>query len=329
MQTVKFSGVDWSAGNLSGDEIADAGYQFGASYLSTDWRQLEQSEVDSMRRRNVGIVIVGEYDKLDTQGRQISAMLGGRESGKIQAHYAANRRKALSLPDRQPIYATLDVPPGIVPWTLVEGYMRGWGEELGGKQFAGGYGGYDFIDFLVENDLADYRWQTYAWSRGFIHPKTMLYQYDIYGNDVAGIDVDLNSAFVDNYGQAQEFEKPTQPVVIWVQPLHPDWFAESLAVRYPTVGKWKWNNQNLTLHPLRHNAHVRTRTWQYAAPDMESGHAGPLLKDGVKVSIERMVEVKDVHGRERTWVILGNGTWIPEDKLDLDFTITPRKKVQG
>lgn len=326
MQIVK-NGVDWSAGELTGEQLIEAGEEFAGRYLSKDWRGLRQSEVDSFRANKIGLIIIGEYDTIDSDGDQISAMLGGAEKGRNQALYADSIRKERGLPDLQPIFFTLDVPPGVVPWTSVRSYMLSAADALGGKQRVGMYSGYDGVAFSVDNDLADYHWQCSAWSNGRLHPKAMIYQYDIFGNFIHGIDVDLNKAFVENYGQTQAFEHTDPPAPIWIPAVHPEWFAQSLSVRYPSVGRWDWNGQTIVLDPIRHNAHTRRNTWQYAEPRADTaGHAGPKLEVGAKVNVERIGDVADVHGRDRTWVLTGNGTWIPEDTLDLDFSIVRRKK---
>lgn len=323
MTTIVRNGVDWSAGTIAGDVLAANHQDFACRYLSLDWRALKRSEVDSFRANNIGLVIIGEYDTVDSHDHQTSAMLGGAVNGGLQADYADDLRGRLGLPE-QPIYFTLDVPPGVVPWSSVAAYLKAAASKIG-KHRVGLYSGYDAIEFAVNNDLCDWFWQTYSWSGTRLHPKSHLYQYDIFGNYIDGVDVDLNKAFTENYGQTQAFEPETPQPPVWVLPMHPDWFASSLSVRYPQVERWDWKGQTLIMDTIRHNALTTRNTWQYSEPSTTSGHAGPKLVPGKKVNVERLTEVAGVHGVERSWVLTGNGTWIPEDTLNIDFTIRRRK----
>ena len=325
MSQIVLNGVDYSHGSLTGQQLQDAGQAFCCRYLANDSRGLRQFEVDSFRAKDIGLVIIGEYDKIDNNGNQVSAMLGGSVAGAAQARFADALRANLGLPNQQPIYFTLDVEPGSIPWADVRAYLLAAAEALGGRHRVGIYAGYDGIDFCVVEDLADWFWQTYAWSGGRFHPKNHLYQYDIYGEYIDGIDVDLNKAYAEHYGQTQMFENNV-PTPQWILPIHPDWFSSSLSIRYPTVGRFEWKGQTIVLDSIRHNAHTQRNTWQYAEPSTKSGHAGPQILKGRKVNVERIGEVDDEFGRPRTWVLTGQGTWIPEDTLDIDFTIKKKNK---
>lgn len=332
MATIVKNGLDWSAGTIDGKILRDNGWEFACRYLALDWRGLRQKEVDTFRANDVGIVLIAEYDTIDDHNHQSSAMLGGAVNGLVQAKYADDLRMRLGLPE-QPIYFTLDVQPGSVPWSFVEAYLRAAASALGGTHRIGLYAGYDGIQFAYERKLADFLWQTYAWSYDThgnpkLHPQAVLYQYDIYGESLASVDVDLNKAFAENYGQTQMFESVDPPPPTWLIPVHPDWFAASLSERYPSVGRWDYEGQKLVLDTIRHNALIVRRTWQYVGPSTESGHSGPILEVGAKVNVERITDITEVrHGKEirRTWVITGKGTWIPEDTLNLDFTIVRKK----
>jgi hypothetical protein len=62
------------------------------------------------------------------------------------------------------------------------------------------YGGIYICDQVYSHHRARWMWQTYAWSRGSLHPAANIYQYQ---NDVTigGARVDMDKAFGTNFGQ--------------------------------------------------------------------------------------------------------------------------------
>lgn len=332
MPQVQANGIDWSSGWTDGKTIRDAGYDFVGRYMSEDWRGLRAEEVTSYRANNVGIIAYAEYDTLSSDGSQNSDMMGGGVRGAAAASYGDGIRKKLGLADQMPLYFTLDVQPGVVPWSLVGAYLDAAADALKSKDRVGFYGGLAAIKWYL--DVWGGKWpnQTYAWSTDsdgnyVMDDRAILWQYDNYNNNVAGLDVDLNQAFAINYGQTQAFENVIQPVPLFITPKVPDWFSTALAQRYPTVGRWDWNKQTLILDPIRHNANLKRRSNQYSEPSVTSGHAGVLLEAGKKIHIERLTTVKGTlaeQHEDRQWVLTDRGTWIPESALDLDFTIRRR-----
>lgn len=333
MSTIVRNGIDYSAGWPAGGDIRAAGHDFACRYMGGDSRCLTLPEKQSLDEANVDIVAIGEYDKI-VNGEQVSAMEGGGASGGQHAMFADHYRAELLLPDQMPIYFTLDVAPGSVDWSLVGAYLDAAASELGSKDRVAFYGGLAAIEWYLDTWGGKWPWQTYAWSvRNGVYtmdPRTILWQYDIYGESVAGIDVDLNKAFVENFGQASMFNgAPPKPK--WAQPVHPDWYAASLSERYPTVGRWGWNGQRLILDCIRHNALALRRTWQYAEPTTSSKHAGAQIQVNDKVSIERLTRVQNVTTAGKTvtrdWCLTGDGTWVPEAALSIDVTVRRRRRA--
>ncbi len=64
----------------------------------------------------------------------------------------------------------------------------------------GVYGDYNVCKYLKDNNLVTYIWETYAWSSGLWEPRRNIEQY-LNGAYIGGVQVDLDHALTDNFGQ--------------------------------------------------------------------------------------------------------------------------------
>jgi hypothetical protein len=123
----------------------------------------------------------------------------GGSNGHRDVHTKAQGRKDAKVADRfvkqcgypnAPIYFAVDYDIKASDYKHVRAYFRGINSVIGAKR-AGVYGGYWALYAIMESDLADFGWQTSAWSGGKVHPRAHLYQ-NVYNKRVNGAGADYN-----------------------------------------------------------------------------------------------------------------------------------------
>lgn len=185
-------GVDYSWSRPSPFGLATAGKRFACRYLSYDpSKNLTRAEQQALAA--VGIAVVCNWEHTASGAR-------GRAAGHAQATEALRLARELGMPEDRPIYFSVDWDA--TPTDLggeVGDYFRGVASVIGVER-VGVYGGYRTIAAAVSGRWARWLWQTYAWSGGRWHPSAHVQQYHN-GVLVAGGDVDLDRAMVDDYGQ--------------------------------------------------------------------------------------------------------------------------------
>ena len=188
-------GVDysWSRPNPAG--LYAAGKRFAVRYLSYNktGKNLTIAERDRLWAAGLSIVLNWE----DTQG----AALDGWGRGVQHGRDAAAMAHSLGT-DTKPIYFSCDVDPrGFTPgqWSAVRDYYAGVVSQIGHDR-AGEYGGLALIDHAISQNWTAYHWQTYAWSGGVWRSGIHMRQWHN-GVLLAGGDVDLDTALVEQFGQ--------------------------------------------------------------------------------------------------------------------------------
>jgi Rv2525c-like, glycoside hydrolase-like domain len=180
----------WSRPDPAG--LYAAGKRFASRYLSYDTtgKNLTAAEADELVAAGLAVVCNWEWQAGDARN--------GYDAGRKYAQEAAKQAAACGMPAGRPIYFSVDYDPAGY-YGQIDAYFRGIASVLPVEQI-GAYGGYDTIDYLLAGGLIRWAWQTYAWSGGRWHPGAHVQQYRN-GVIVAGGDVDLNRATVDDFGQ--------------------------------------------------------------------------------------------------------------------------------
>lgn len=185
-------GIDFGYGKLKGSVIRNAGYTFVMRYLShSPQKNLNKEELKDFRQNDLKVGVVWET----TTNRPLSGFTGGKQD----AQEAVNQIIELTG-SPQVIYFAVDADYNQTQLQTIGEYFEGVASILPLHQI-GVYGGYKTVEYMLDNDLASYAWQTYAWSHGKWDTRAQLRQTDIYGPKLAGVECDTNESTGDDFGQ--------------------------------------------------------------------------------------------------------------------------------
>jgi hypothetical protein len=185
-------GVDYSTRTVDVRALRAAGKTFAMRYLShDDGKNLHADEARQLSSAGIDIGVVWETSAQRT--------LSGRAGGVQDAQEAARQAKACGMPDDRPIYFAVDFDANDRQKPTIADYLRGAASVLGANR-VGVYGGFPVVKYCFDHGVAKYAWQTLAWSGGHRDPRAQLYQHRN-GVKVAGMDVDLDTAFAEDFGQ--------------------------------------------------------------------------------------------------------------------------------
>jgi hypothetical protein len=200
-------GVDYAwGGPPTAAQLLEAGKHFAGRYAvsdkSPDGRGITADEYAELAGGGVDVFLYWEASE--------AWMLGGWNAGVAAANNATNNVRGAGMPEGMPVYYSHDVEPDPNHYAAIDDCLRGAASVVGVER-VGLYGGYGVIDHVSKSKTANWLCQTYAWSGGNLHPAAHLYQYNNYGNSIAGVDVDLVQALKNEYGQARSFIEPQPP----------------------------------------------------------------------------------------------------------------------
>lgn len=173
--------------------LADAGIKFACRYggAGTSPKWLTADEAQALCA--VGIAIVA-----NVEGAQ-SGLLGGYSVGQDWARRADAHFKACGMPDNRPIYLSVDFDVTAALWPKVRDALAGAASVIGVDR-VGVYGGHNAMLWARADEVANWFWQTYAWSGGKWLPGNHIEQYRN-NVTVGGATVDRNRALKTDYGQ--------------------------------------------------------------------------------------------------------------------------------
>lgn len=161
-------GIDYSWARPGAANIVAKGYTFVLRYLSHDsGKTLDAPDLNDLRSHGLDVGVVWE----STATRP----LVGHDGGVQDAKDAVAEADALGIPSSVPIYFAVDFDINDAQKVVAGEYMKGVISVIGLDR-VGAYGGFYWIKYCVENNLAVKFWQTLAWSGGQVHPKTDIYQ---------------------------------------------------------------------------------------------------------------------------------------------------------
>lgn len=185
-------GVDyaWSRPDPAG--LYAAGKRFASRYLSYDTTGKNLTLAEAERLAAAGLAVVANWEWQAGDAKK------GYGAGAQYAAEAVRQAAACGMPAGRPIYFSVDYDPAGA-YGPVDDYFRGILSVLPLSE-VGAYGGYDTIQHLFNAGLISWGWQTYAWSGGRWLKGAHVQQYQN-GVNLAGGELDLDRAMVDDYGQ--------------------------------------------------------------------------------------------------------------------------------
>ncbi len=185
-------GVDYSDARPTPSALTAAGGKFVVRYVDYigNPKDITVSEARSLLGAGQQIIIVFESTGTEMQN--------GYNQGVADAQAAANEAVNAGAPSNFVCYFAADFDPTNY-LTDIDNYLKGADSVLGENR-VGIYGGIAAVSSALSNNLAQYGWQTLAWSNGqeYLGSGLSLYQ-DNNVDFVSGCDADV--AIGSNYGQ--------------------------------------------------------------------------------------------------------------------------------
>ncbi|MET8848039.1 glycoside hydrolase domain-containing protein [Amycolatopsis sp. NPDC004625] len=184
--------LDYSAGRPAGAAVRAAGHVGVVRYAGTPWRpkNITKAEFQDMDRNGVGVALIFE----DLSGDALKGWGRGVDAARAIAADAAN----IGFPASRPLYFAVDQDI-TTQMETVKAYFGGIASVLGSRPI-GVYGEADVLDAVIGAGLAEYGWQTAAWSKGRRTTKARLFQR-IGSVVVGGIACDVNDILAADWGQ--------------------------------------------------------------------------------------------------------------------------------
>ena len=168
-------------------------------YLPTQsWKGLTQNEVNAIQSSGLNLVSVYEDG-----GNNPSNF--NHDQGVADANRAYQLAQSVGQPENTAIYFTVDFDAQTKHFANILNYFQGLKDTLTSYKI-GCYGKYEVVQLIKSKGLADYFWQTYAWSAGKHFSGIHLFQYK---NDISqyGLNLDLDQVENSDCGA-------------WNQPVH-------------------------------------------------------------------------------------------------------------
>lgn len=156
-------------------------------------KTITQAEYDDLRNARIPVALVYE--------NSVGDALGGNPAGLAAAQIARDHATSLGFPRSRPIYYTVDQDTNTAQQKgPIVDYFRGVLDAEGSPRKVGVYGEYDVVSLIVTGRMADYAWQTRAWSRGMIWPGACIYQ-DTTQRFIDNVETDVNRILRLDWGQ--------------------------------------------------------------------------------------------------------------------------------
>jgi LysM repeat protein len=152
------------------DVLTKNGVTHVGRYLpTTDWKGLSLVEAEVIKE--AGLNLISIYEKGSTKASYFT-----KEQGIADANHAYELAKSLNQPEGTAIYFTVDYDAQTKDFAGILNYFQGVKDTLQSYK-VGAYGKFETIVLLQTKKLADYFWQTYAWSNGQRAKNLHLFQY--------------------------------------------------------------------------------------------------------------------------------------------------------
>lgn len=215
--TATAHGIDYAWQHPDPAVLAAAGYTFACRYLSHDaTKNLTLTEAQALAAHGIWVVANWEYGAQD--------MLRGYAGGVADAQLALTQATAAGMPPGRPIYFSADWDVTPAQEATVLAYLSGADSVLGWSD-VGEYGGYYPLKTALDAGATQWAWQSPAWSGGQWDGRATIRQTG--SATIGGVQVDVNEAMADDYGQ-------------WMPGRLPD--AAASPATQPSVGARNWRN---------------------------------------------------------------------------------------
>jgi hypothetical protein len=178
-------GLDYSAGRISGVDVADAGHKFVMRYLWFPGQRhayLTAEEARDLRAAGIAIGLI--FESIANRAVQ------GWDAGVADANIAAAQLADVGAPADQVIYFTIDFDASEGQQPAIDDYFRGAASVVGIDR-VGCYAGYWPLSRLLDSGLVRYGWQTLAWSGDNREARAALFQNGDQAT-VGGVECDIN-----------------------------------------------------------------------------------------------------------------------------------------
>jgi hypothetical protein len=195
--------LDYSAGYPGALAVRNAGYDGVIRYLRKEGasavKPITAGEYQDMVLHNLVVGFVYQHVSRDH-------VKEGRAAGQHDATWAlARAMEVTSGVSPRAIYFAVDYDAPAMDFGRISQYMQGAADILG-RERVGTYGKWAVLNYLFDNNVITYGWQTYAWSSGHnmspavYHPQAHLFQR-LAQVKVGGISCDVNDVLKSNFGQ--------------------------------------------------------------------------------------------------------------------------------
>lgn len=190
-----FRGADEDWDKIPPSALSMAGMSFIIGYLSEDTtgKNITKAWVQEYLRNGIDVVFVYEFDP--------DQPLQGYGRGATDALKMCNWATEIGAPEGVALYVALDRDFPTSTYPQIDSYVASWSHVCHNWGYrSGAYGKFDLIRGILDHELADFGWQTYAWSQSQWDPRVAIRQ-TVNGTHVAGHQVDLDTATVLDFGQ--------------------------------------------------------------------------------------------------------------------------------
>lgn len=185
--------LDYSTGFPGAAAIHAAGYKGAVRYIGFPDRKkcTTAGELVDFTANGMGMALVHENTITDWRG--------GYDAGQSAAQRSRNHADAIGFPRNRPIYLAVDQDVVLAgEFDTMLNYLRGAGSVLG-SGLVGVYGEADAIDRARNAGVAQFFWQTAAWSKG---RRTAAHLFQNIGTVTVGsVTCDTNDVLQGDWGQ--------------------------------------------------------------------------------------------------------------------------------
>ena len=187
-------GIDYAWSKPTASWIKAQGYEFVMRYLSRDSsKDLSRAEASSLASYGIWMGVVWET--------RADRARDGYAAGWEDAVRALAAARELDMPEDRPIYFAVDFDA--TNFNQIKPYFQGVNRYMGVER-TGVYGGYDVCRWMALNKMANWFWQTLAWSGGRWFEGNHIEQYKI------GPSWDENRAKQLDFGQWMPGKSPEE-----------------------------------------------------------------------------------------------------------------------
>lgn len=216
---------------LSSSQISNLksnGVQYVGRYLSrSSWKGLSVGEVANLKAAEIDIFSI--YETNPTYAGYFSSATGATDAEEAMA-----LAKSVGQPQGTAIYFTVDYDAQSADLPAILAYFKSVKANLSGYKL-GAYGSFTVLNYLKENNAADFWYQTIAWSGDQRCSFLNIYQYQE-NKTLAGVNVDfdnLEQSYIGSWNQSNVDNSQPYKVII---PNTAFWQAQKLVIEFEQRG---------------------------------------------------------------------------------------------